>query len=77
MSELSRPSLLAEALYAQLAEAMLTIISAYLTKDHWRLPLTYVLSGSAREEVREEVLDLVHEKGQALETLWGAAMRSS
>ena len=95
VSELSRPSLLAETLCAQLAEAMLwlqrhqrdkhaiivegmlTIISDYLTKEHCRLPLTFVLAGTAKDEVREEVLDLVHEKGHTLETLRGAAMRSS
>jgi len=95
VSELSRPSLLAETLCAQLAEAMLwlqrhqcdkhaiisegmlTITSEYMTQDYWRLPFTYVLAGTASDEVREEVLDLVHQKGHTLETLRGAAMRSS
>ena len=95
VNELSRPSLLAKTLCAQLAEAMLwlqrhqadkhaiivegmlMIISDYLTKDDWRLPLTYVLAGTANDEVRDEVLDLVHEQGHTLETLRGAAMRSS
>ena len=94
-SELSRPSLLAETLCAQLAEAMiwlqrhqrdkhaaiaermLSILADFMWEDRLRLPLTNVLAGTASDEVREEVLDLVHEKGHTLETLRGAAMRSS
>ena len=95
VSELSRPSLLAETLCAQLAEAMLWlqrhqrdkhaaiadrmlgILADFMWEDRLRLPLTNVLAGTASDEVREEVLDLVHQKGHTLETLRGAAMRSS
>ena len=95
VSELSRPSLLAETLCAQLAEAvlwlqrhqrdkhaaiverMLGIMADYMGEDRLRLPFTYVLAGTAREEVREQILDLLYEKGHTLETLRGIAMRSS
>lgn len=95
VNELSRPSLLAETLCAQLAEAMLSlqrhqrdkhaaiaermlgILADFKCEDRLRLPLTNVLAGTASDEVREEVLDLEHEKGHSLETLRGAAMRSS
>lgn len=95
VSDLSRPSALAEILCAQLAEAMLwlqrhqrdkhaiivegmlTIISELGTKDYWRAPLTSVLIGTAGDETREAVLDLVHQKGHTLETLRGVAMRYS
>ena len=95
VSELSRPSLLAETLCAQLAEAMLwlqrhqcdkhaaiaermlTIMADFMGEDRLRLPFTCVLAGTALEEVREEILDLLYEKGHTLETLRGAAMRSS
>lgn len=94
VSELSRPSLLAETLCAQRAEAMLclqrhqrdkhaaiaermlTIMGDFMGEDRLRLPLTSVLAGTASDEVREEVLDLVYQKG-TMETLRGAAMRSS
>ncbi|MDB2689566.1 hypothetical protein N9Z25_09070 [Luminiphilus sp.] len=95
VSELSRPSLLAETLCAQLAEAMLwlqrhqrdkhaaiaermlAIMADFMGEDRLRLRFTYVLAGTASDEVREEVLDLVYQKGHTLETLRGAAMRSS
>ena len=95
VSELSRPSLLAETLCAQLAEAMLWlqchqrdkhaaiaermlgILADFMREDRLRLPLTDVLAGTASDEVREEVLDLIYQKGHTLETLRGAAMRSS
>ena len=95
VGELSRPSLLAETLCAQLAEAilwlqrhqrdkhaaiverMLGILADFMREDRLRLPLTNVLAGTASDEVREEVLDLIYQKGHTLETLRGAAMRSS
>ena len=95
VGELSRPSLLAETLCAQLAEAMLWlqrhqrdkhativermlgILADFMREDRLRLPLTNVLAGTASDEVREEVLDLIYQKGHTLETLRGAAMRSS
>lgn len=95
VGELSRPSLLAETLCAQLAEAMiwlqrhqrdkhaaiadrmLGILADFMWEDRLRLPLTNVLAGTASDEVRDEVLNLVQEKGHTLETLRGAAMRSS
>ena len=49
----------------------------FMGEDRLRLPLAYVLAGTASDEVREEVLDLVYQKGRTLETLRGAAMRSS
>ena len=95
VSELSRPSLLAETLCVQLAEAMLwlqrhqrdkhaaiaermlTIMADFMGEDRLRLPLTYVLAGTASDEVRDEVLDLVYQKGYTLEALRGVAMQSS
>lgn len=48
-----------------------------MREDRLRLPLTNVLAGTASDEVCEEVLDLIYQKGHTLETLRGAAMRSS
>ena len=48
-----------------------------MREDRLRLPLTNVLAGTASDEVREEVLDLTYQKGHTLETLRGAAIRSS
>ena len=63
--------------HAAIAERMLGMLADFMWEDRLRLPLTSVLAGTANDEMREEVLNLVHEKGHTLETLRGAAMRAS
>jgi hypothetical protein len=63
--------------HTAIAGRMLTIMTDFMGEDRLRLLLANMVAGTTEEVVREEILDLLYLKGNTLETLRGANMRSS